>query len=652
MTKLYFGQSQATTVGIGVVLVVLWAAWVFARYSDLTVAWGGFSPELFVVAVNQPQLMVGDFPSGAHLYTSSSFMWLYVLADRFMGIEPALLRWGVIGLEVSLAAAMGLIMARTFVRNPSPVITFAVVVLVAFSDVREPDLGRWGAPLYLGLYYTAADFLRVIGIVLILHGRLNWAALLLGLAFTVHPTMGLMGTVFAGVIVLANLRQYKFAQLFAAAAIFLTISIPWALYFIEFDISDTSKVAASVWIDLTRMMNFHFFPWEYGLFGSAHGERLFPLLACFCLCLAYWASPPSNVVFRFARPIFVAMLVAALFTMAGVFISVFVPVPELIKLALQRMSDLILLFATPVVAAGLIGDMTGGRLWRAGTAILVIATAFLVPRGLPLGIAALVFLPVAVLPLRAKEFGAAHLGLRVATIGIGILILVYWLTDQLADWQTPAYFGVKSIANASLFDLMAILALGIAIIAGRLKPQSGEIVANLLIAAMLVLSMNWIWKQRSYKDPVTLQKAVAYKQIQDWARLNTSEETVFMPDPTHYYGWRAYSHRPSFGNVREWLMSGWFYASDADALREGKMRFSEFDIPLEPFVNWENPLDGYFALHYKTQEKYYSQPRQWFEHIAAKYGVRYFVFHKDRAGTIPVPVVFENEHFTIGHLKP
>ena len=109
--------------------LVALATWVIASNGDLAAARAGFSPEEFVLEVNQPDMMAGDYPSGAGLFRSSSFMWVYVLAERWLGLAPDTVRWAVIFLEIALTALLGLVLVRTLVEGASPAATFAVVVL-------------------------------------------------------------------------------------------------------------------------------------------------------------------------------------------------------------------------------------------------------------------------------------------------------------------------------------------------------------------------------------------------------------------------------------------------------------------------------------------------------------------------------------------
>ncbi len=635
------------------VIPVLFAFWVFARHSHLVAAWSGFSPEEFVLAVNDPGVMAGDYSSGATLYRSSSFMWLYILAERYLDWSPGSFRWGVVLLEVVLGALTGLLLARTLVRDAKPVAVVAIVLVVALSDAREPDLGRWGAPIYLGLYYTVADFLRVAGILLVLQGRLLAAAVLLGLAFTVHPTMGVMGGVFAAAAALATWRRIPIVRAVVAVAVFGAVAGIWALQFIGLKNVGAGGVDPETWVVFTRMMNFHFFPWEYGIFGRAHAERLFPLLACLGLALAYWASPPPEVRFQFIRPILAGMLAAGVLVVLGVLFSVFLPEPLFVKLALQRTSDLILMFAAPVAAAGLAFDVQHGRPGRAVVAALLLGLAFIVWRGLPLGLAALLFVPIAMFHRPDDGDRAAHYSLRVMIALLVPTVIYFAASGMLTGWKTPTYFGVQSIQKAPLISIAALALLVLVPIATRVRFFSMIPGRSLAALALIVLALSWSWSHRPLARSGMSEKAASYQDVQRWARAHTPPGTLFMPDPTHYYGWRAYSHRPSFGNLREWLMTGWFYASDKAAFDQGMERVAEFGVELKTYLDRMPPLRGYFELHGKIRKIYYSQPKEWFERMAARHGVRHFMFHKDRVpGAVPLPVLYENEHFILGSLPP
>ena len=86
------------------------------------------------------------------------------------------------------------------------------------------------------------------------------------------------------------------------------------------------------------------------------------------------------------------------------------------------------------------------------------------------------------------------------------------------------------------------------------------VVTGLLCAAV------W-WVGQSRPSPQMRAWCRDYRDTQVWARENTPRDALFLVDPVVRhpgvgYGWRDYSRRSSFGNLREWLYAGWSYSSD------------------------------------------------------------------------------------------
>jgi len=51
---------------------------------------------------------------------------------------------------------------------------------------------------------------------------------------------------------------------------------------------------------------------------------------------------------------------------------------------------------------------------------------------------------------------------------------------------------------------------------------------------------------------------------------NTSQDSLFMYDPsTSSFGWRDFSERKRFGNIREWGYSVFVYTSDFKIYQDG-----------------------------------------------------------------------------------
>jgi hypothetical protein len=140
----------------------------------------------------------------------------------------------------------------------------------------------------------------------------------------------------------------------------------------------------------------------------------------------------------------------------------------------------------------------------------------------------------------------------------------------------------------------------------------------------------------------------AYLNAQLWAKQNTPSAALFLVDPTIYYGWRDFSERSSFGNMREWLHTSWTYDPKKDNYEEGLRRAAEFGYSPPEYLNESPPLKGFDKIDAVVGERFYSYDAQWFRGLAKRYSLDYMVMKKQRIkDRLSLPVVYENEFFLI-----
>jgi hypothetical protein len=140
----------------------------------------------------------------------------------------------------------------------------------------------------------------------------------------------------------------------------------------------------------------------------------------------------------------------------------------------------------------------------------------------------------------------------------------------------------------------------------------------------------------------------AYLHAQLWAKEHTDPDALFMADPTIYYGWRDFSQRSSFGNLREWLHTSWLYDSKKSNYDEGLRRASEFGYISPDYLGETPPLSGFDKIDKLVGENFYSYDESQFLNLSKKYKVNYIVMKKNRMTLhLHFPVVFENNFFII-----
>jgi len=192
----------------------------------------------------------------------------------------------------------------------------------------------------------------------------------------------------------------------------------------------------------------------------------------------------------------------------------------------------------------------------------------------------------------------------------------------------------------------AIAVLTLFVVAIRwLRSYRGSVPIAFALCAAAFGSYQLHVKQPMWRAPA----AAAYRQAQEWARANTPGPALFMVDPTIFYGWRDYSHRSSFGNLREWLHTSWLYNSRGDRYLEGLRRLSDFG--LEPFgFAGRQPIavNDYLALSDALRKRFYTASDEEIIGIAACNNADYIVAQKaleDRRRSLQV--AFENDQYVV-----
>ena len=126
-----------------------------------------------------------------------------------------------------------------------------------------------------------------------------------------------------------------------------------------------------------------------------------------------------------------------------------------------------------------------------------------------------------------------------------------------------------------------------------------------------------------------------------------------MLDPNINSGWRDYSLRPSFGNLREWLFYTWIYTGSDAMFKEGLRRFNEFGLDINHYLRLDPALKGYSMLYQDTEKVYYSMDDARRRRLAEKYGIEYFVMKTSKISQMPnLKKAYENDDFIIFEAKP
>lgn len=207
--------------------------------------------------------------------------------------------------------------------------------------------------------------------------------------------------------------------------------------------------------------------------------------------------------------------------------------------------------------------------------------------------------------------------------------------------------GMAAGVKPFVFGRRGLLLFGGLLLVGAMLARWGRnrLLQGFAFVAVIALTLLGLKGRADHKVGAT---AGDYLRAQVWARDHTPRNALFMPPPTLYYGWRDYSQRSSFGNLREWLHTSWLYDSNFERYQEGMRRFNEFNIAIGPYLHAKPPIAAMKRLSAAVRERYYDASDEWRLGLAQRYGIDYFVFwRKDIVQPSRLPIVYENEHFVI-----
>ncbi len=616
---------------LGITAVAVW--WSYTREIDAYIALRGFSPIAWVYQLAYPGNFVLDFPSGIENYRLSAFMHVYPAAFR-VGISPEALLPVVVGVEIVLLSIALFALCRTLLPNaPLPVPALVIVYAIA-SSARDINLAHFTQPYFFGQYYNVADALRILGLVMVLKSRPVAAAVLLGASFVTHPTMGLMGVLCAAAMQLMTPREILTRRFLAAAAAYLAITGAWLLFQFGGVTVSGGSIPLRVWLEMTQMFNTHWYSVDHGFLTSKARLAFLPFFSFLLLFAYYWtkAGPLTQISTKALAGI-VAMLGISL---VGLAISFFAPAPFLVKLALHRANDLVLSIGIVYVVNGLWRDLTADTWWQRALAATVLLSPWFV-RPFPMLVTVALAAPAWFRALGRRGASANDWVVAALTIGAVLLSTLYF---AVGIWTglSPSSF----LREPGPLWLFAIVLLVCAVFAGRFGSRTVQRVA---LVAAFVLALGWANDKAGTRG---LARERDYLHAQAWAREHTPINALFMTDPTIYYGWRDFSRRSSFGNLREWLHTSWLYDSSFERYTEGMRRFGEFNIDLRPYLRMRPPDAAQIPLTEELRKRYYAASDDWRVDFARRNGVDFFVFQrKHMIGATSLKVVYENENFMI-----
>lgn len=635
-------RSWACWAAVAALLALTWHKRV--QELGLEIALQGGGPMWYTHKAAEPLTYERDFPGGTEQYRYSAPMHAYRFAWAWLGVRPERLLPAFVAFELAFMAAAFIVLLRTLRPGASPAVALLLVAFVVASGARDASLASLTLPFFRGLYHNVADGLCILGIAAMLRGRAVLAAALLGGGFASHPALSVPAAAFAFCPLIVRPRELLRPRNLAAAALLVAIVAAWAFGVLGYGAVAGQRFPPKLWFELTRFTCFHMYPIEHGVFTTEHATILVPFLS-FALLAVYYLTR-GGPLGETERKVALGLAAMATLVAAGVLFSAVDLSTALTKLALHRASAVAITVGIVYIAAGLWDDLGRGPWWRQVAAVVVLASPFVASPAYPL----LFSLVLAAEAWRRPGRGLSRLAVgAVAAAGL-LAVGLHAIAGTAATLTASGYTGLDWLLMPAALCGLGAFAVGL--VAGRLAGlPSGRALGLLVLAACAAF-----WVSGDGLGPEDAAVARSYREAQLWAAANTPRDALFAPDPTIYYGWRDYSLRSSFGNVREWLYTSWLFNSDYRLCQEGLARLGEFGLDVRDYFGHAPAFAGFAALTQDVRRRFYGADDAWRAALARRHGIAFFVYQKRPAYRgLPhtkLPVAFQNAHFLILRAEP
>ena len=646
--------SEGSLIGASRLWILgLVALWVYATYAHLffgdyqaNIALRGFSALDFTNSVLFPENFTRDYPGGAWSAGNSLLVWLYpVLASIGIPAEYTLI--GMVGLEIFVVVFGATHLMLTLFRNPHPLALLLLSALMALSWIRYSDLARFSSPFFHGQFYGFADGLRLLAISFYLSDRHKLSSFTMLVGFTIHPIKTIFGFVFVAAVHVGRGIRLNEIKILWPYMLFVAFGVFWAWHWLGLGQSGNA-ISSQEFFLFSSILNSHWYTQNLGILGERHWQYMTPYLASIMISIAILIRSELDV--RLVQGLLFGISVILLVTLLGLALAWNEVSVTLVKISLQRASLLSLSISVILLVAQTVRDLYEEKWWYALLGLSLIVVAFFTNVVWPVVIA--IFYLVSTLKDTSNR--GVFPVLRFAAVIMILLIFGYQFWLLAADLQNKRFW----VDQFKILLFVILVYLLFKAVKSRFNPEVERrwlpiFKPGILILVLLVGTSVWATGNRQLA-PSFVEQARNYKEVQEWARQNTPNATLFMLDPCQAYGWRDFSRRSSFGSIHEWYKSGWLYTGDRKAFDEGLRRGSSLGTTLDSILRADTrsgPGKNHHIICKQARTNYYLASGEIVRLIAADYDVEFVVMDKVEAGKyggVPAwPVSFENQRYAV-----
>jgi hypothetical protein len=533
-------------------------------------------------------------------------------------------------------------------------ITAISVIVVCLSNLAGLNLSRFGIgyayQLSKPLPYGYAHALRFFALGLYLENKYILCFFLVVLAMYCHLIEGLFVLLFIGAYFLFKPGSLRKKNILVGIIMSLGLLFPYIYPLVSKNSISSGSIPVAQWVKSTKILCQHWYPITMEMFTKQAHLEFFPfLLICFLFFLTLRHHDISS---EKLVKIICGFFACIILTIVGVVFSEFYAVPFIIKLSPQRSTGLITFLGVLFAIHYLVEKVKTSTL----KIVLVSCYALIILAFSNPGIAVLpiVFLlgsdiyeghfgPFKIKAERKRLFRTVYFCTLVL---VSLLATVNVLNSEIGIlntlsvhlWKPLRYFdprnnfdflvrgGYLKIESLFVIVLLTAVCIGICFIFRAHVKRIWTAVCLLSVIGICLLSSYYIERGEYLRFQERYgAEAEGYMEVQLWAERHTESQSLFMPEPHHYYGWRDFSIRSSFGNVREWGLLSILYISDHEIYLEGLERLKEFGIDMSE----ENLAALYKAKsRAEVRRRFYDMTMKDFENLSRRYGIDYVVMNK------------------------
>jgi len=642
---------------------------------NLRTAINGYGPQNYVDRIIMPKNFERDFFEGPRHLDISLPMKYYLIAKNVLGVEPTASIYFFMALQAfTLVGASWFLCLSVLKDKWVASLATLFVVETAFAGFNLSRFGAgFGQLLSIPLYYSFANAFLFLALGFYLRERYLLSSAWLLMTIASHVGIGLSGLIFMTGYGIFHPKLWKRKEVLIGVGLVIVFCVLYLRVIGQrFSVLD-NQIPHDAWIKQSRIFSVHWFQDSWKMYGKYFARYFLPII---WLVVFTWLGLVRRKLDSIDKKILAGMVSVMLATGIGLVISMFSTQPFLIKLSLPRTGMLFSLFASIYWVNYLANKLLTRGWWiKIPTLAMLIMMAV---EGLVASMGAL--LPLLILVrddidlervglVRLEKIGRAitkkwlFAGMMLYVLflswGLPRLGLAHWTIAKIFEawWLVRLWPMMEDKPELSLIKLMVVVTVfvGGVWLSRKLPRKKWLLLSSLaLVAVSMDVYFEVKWQSENGKF------ARDYMEAQIWARDNTNNDALFAPDPSIHFGWRDFSQRSSFGNVREWGYTSIAYLADYKAFVEGRKRLSSFGVNLDLISGREVMEKGSMLNNEiigKVERVFYTMPDNDVQKLVRTYGIDYFVLNKKKyaafggVGFDSLKAEFENDSVVIYRTK-